>query len=118
MPLDRTVLILNGVGVSAAAAFATLGVARPDYARPEASVDSLTRFWSASSAIRTGSLAALLLSALRDQRRSAPDLLRVAGLVQLGDCGLGVWQRNPRMAIFPAAMGITHLWSARLLSQS
>lgn len=112
------VLLVNGVGIAAAAAFATTGLARPNYARPAASVSSLTRFWSAASAVRTWSLAAPLLIALVRERRSAPELLRVAGLVQLGDSALGIWQRNLRMAVVPAAMGLVHLKSARLLSAS
>jgi hypothetical protein len=110
------VLVVNGLGTAAAAAFAAAGLARPDYARPATSVSSLTRFWSAASAVRTWSLSAPLLIALMRERRSAPELLRVAGLVQLGDSALGIWQRNPRMAIFPAAMGLVHLTSARSLS--
>ena len=112
----RAVLMVNGLGVAAAAAFATTGLARPDYARPGASASSLTRFWSAASAVRTWSVAAPLLTALVRRRRPAPALLTVAGLVQLGDSALGIWQRNPRMAVFPAAMGLVHLSSARLLS--
>ena len=109
-------LVVNGLGIAAAAAFATIGLARPDYARPTASASSLTRFWSAASAVRTWSLAAPLLLALVRDRHAAPELLTVAGLVQLGDAGLGIWQRDPRMAVFPAAMGLVHLRSARLLS--
>ena len=109
-------LVVNGLGVAAAAAFATTGLARPDFPRPAESVSSLTRFWSAAAAVRTWSLAAPLLIALVRTRRPAPELLTVAGLVQLGDSALGIWQRNPRMAVFPAAMGLVHLTSARCLS--
>ncbi len=109
-------LVLNGLGIAAAAAFATTGLARPDYVRPAVSVSSLARFWSAASAIRTWSLAGPLLTALARDSRSAPELLTVAGLVQLGDSALGLWQRNPRMAVFPAAMGLVHLRSARALA--
>ncbi len=114
----RAVLVVNGLGIAAAAAFATVGLARPNYGRPAASVSSLTRFWSAASAVRTWSLAAPLLIALVRGRRPAPELLRHAGMVQLGDSALGIWQRDPRMAVFPAAMGLVHLRSARALSAS
>ena len=114
-PAPRAVLVVNALGIAAAAAFATTGLIRPNYARPAASVTSLTRFWSAASAVRTWSLATPLLIALLRDQRSAPELLTVAGLVQLGDASLGIWQRNPRMAVFPAAMSLVHLGSARLL---
>lgn len=109
-------LVVNGLGIAAAAAFAATGLARPDYAHPGASVSSLTRFWSAASAVRTWSLAVPLMIALLRDDRSVPELLTTAGMVQLGDSALGLWQRNPRMAAFPAAMGIVHLRSARVLS--
>ena len=112
----RAALVVNGLGIAAAAGFATAGLARPDYAHPDAPVSSLARFWSAASAVRTWSLAAPLLTALVRGGRPAPELLTVAGLVQLGDSALGVWQGNPRMAAFPAAMGLVHLRSARALS--
>ena len=116
---DRTgtaVLVVNGLGIAAAAAFATTGLVRPNFDQPAATVTPLTRFWAASSAVRTWSVAAPLLIACARARRPAPELLTVAGLVQLGDCALGIWQRNPRMAVMPAAMGLVHLTSARLLS--
>ena len=109
-------LAVNGLGIAAAAAFAAIGVAHPDHVRPAASVRSPARFWSAASAVRTWSLAAPLLLALVRDRRAAPELLTVAGLVQLGDCALGIRQRDPRMAVLPAAMGLVHLRSARVLS--
>lgn len=48
----------------------------------------------------------------------APELSAAAGLVQLGDAGLGVWQRNLPMAVLPAVLGVFHLASARLLGRN
>ena len=110
------VFTVNGLGIAAAAAFATAGLARPNHGGPAAAVSSPARFWAAASAVRTWSVAAPLLLALVRDRRAAPELLTVAGLVQLGDSALGIWQRNPRMAVLPAAMGLVHLGSARVLS--
>jgi len=46
---------------------------------------------------------------------ASPELLTVAGLVQLGDSALGIRQRNASMTLAPAAMGLVHLASARVL---
>ncbi|MDQ2811633.1 MAG: hypothetical protein M3Z75_07070 [Actinomycetota bacterium] len=59
-----------------------------------------------------------LLAALVRQRRLSPELLTVAGLVQLGDSALGIRQHNPRMTLAPALMGIVHLATARRLARS
>lgn len=105
----------NGLGIAAAAVFAGAGVARPNYSKPPASAKSLIAFWSASSAVRTWALTLGYLTPLARGERPSSDLLRVAGLVQLGDSALGIWQRNPRMAVFPALMGLVHLRCARSL---
>lgn len=110
------VLAANAVGAAAAALFAGLGLARPSYMQSGSSSSSLTQFWAASSAIRTVGITAPLLAGIIRGGHPAPQLLEVAGLVQLGDAALGVWQRNPRMAVLPTGMGLLHLASARLLS--
>lgn len=111
----QVVLVVNAAGAVASAAFAARGVRRPDYVRPGEVPGPLTEFWAASSAVRTWALAGTLLAGLTTGRQ-APALLTVAGLVQLGDSGLGVWQRKADMAVAPAVMGLVHLASARLLS--
>ncbi len=115
---ERALLAVNGIGVAAAAIFAARGLAHPDYilpggALPGASRASPTRFWAASSAIRTWAIAAALLTGLTRPGPLPGRLLAVAGLVQLGDAGLGLWQRKPGMTLAPAAMGLIHLASAR-----
>lgn len=57
-----------------------------------------------------------LLVGIARGARPAPHLLVTAGIVQCMDAGLGVWQRNPPMAVLPAAMGLVHLATARVLS--
>jgi hypothetical protein len=74
------------------------------------------QFWAASSAVRTWAVTVPLLAALAQQGRPAPQLLVVAGLIQLGDSALGAWQRKPDMTVAPALMGLIHLSSARVLS--
>lgn len=111
----RGVLAVNAAGVATAAVFAAVGVARPDHARTGSTSGPLTVFWATSSAVRTWAIAVPLLAGIVRGGRPAPQLLTVAGLVQLGDAALGVWQRNPRMAVLPAAMGLLHLASARVL---
>lgn len=111
------VLAANAVGAAAASGFAATGLARPSYVHPGSSSSSLTEFWAASSAVRTWAVTAPLLAGIIRGGRPAPQLLVVAGLVQLGDAALGVWQRNASMAVLPAAMCLVHLESARLLSR-
>ncbi len=113
----RVVLAVNGVGAATAAVFAAAGLTRPSYVQPGASSSSLTEFWAASSAVRTWAITVPLLAGLATTGRAAPQLLTVAGLVQLGDAALGIWQRKPDMTLAPAAMGLIHLTSARLLSR-
>ncbi len=110
-------LATNAVGAAAAAAFAATGLARPNYVQPDWSSNSLTAFWAASSAVRTWAITAPLLTEIIRPGRPAPQLLTAAGLVQLGDAALGVWQHNASMAVLSAAMGLVHLGSARLLSR-
>lgn len=110
-------LLLNGAGVSTSAAFAVRGLLRPSFVRPEEAVGPLGQFWSASSAVRSFGLAVPLVVALARPGRDASPLLVAAGLVQLGDSGLGVWQRKADMALAPAVLGLVHLVSARLLSR-
>lgn len=109
-------LAVNAVGLAAAAVFAGVGLARPAYVEPGSSSTSLTGFWVASSAVRTWAVTVPLLGGLLRGGSPAPQLLTVAGLVQLGDAALGVWRHNRRMTVLPAAMGLVHLGTARLLS--
>jgi len=67
--------------------------------------------------VRTCAVTAPLLGSVLLRGRAAPELLAVAGLVQLGDSALGVWQRKPDMTLAPAVMGVLHLASARWLSR-
>lgn len=113
----KAVLAVNAVGAAAAAAFAAIALARPDYVQSDSSSNSLTEFWVASSAVRTWAITAPLLAGIIRGGSPAPELLTAAGLVQLGDSALGAWQGNASMAVFPAAMGLVHLRSARLLSR-
>ena len=116
MTLSRQALVTaNGLGLAASAALAVVGVGRPGFSTSRRDDGSLARFWSASSGVRTwGLLAGLISSSLRAGEPSA-DLLEVAGLVQLGDAALGVWQRNAGMTVLPALMGVVHLQTARIL---
>ncbi len=106
----------NGLGIVIASAFSARGLAQPNFAETEQLPTPLARFWSASSAVRTWSLAVPLLAGLVRQRPNSGPLI-AAGLVQLGDSALGIWRRNPQMAIAPAIMGAIHLASARLLTR-
>jgi len=75
----------------------------------------LSGFWAVSSALRTWAITIPLLSELVLKQRITPELLTVAGLVQLGDSALGIRQRNASMTLAPTAMGLVHLASARVL---
>lgn len=110
-------LVTNGVGAAAAAGFAAVGVVRPSYVEAGSSSGSLSEFWAASSALRTWAITVPLLSELVLKQRLTPQLLSIAGLVQLGDSALGIRQRNAGMTLAPAAMGLVHLASARALSR-
>jgi len=66
--------------------------------------------------VRTWAITAPILAEITRGGRPSPELLTVAGLVQLGDAALGVWQGNASMAVLPAAMGVIHLRSARGLA--
>ena len=111
-------IAVNAAGAAAAAAFAALGAARPGYIDPEKGPNSTAGFWAASSAVRTWAITIPLLAALIRQRRPGPELLMVAGLVQLGDSALGIRQHNPRMTLAPGLMGIVHLATAHRLAHS
>ena len=111
-------IALNAAGAAAAAVFAAFGAARPGYIESEKGPGSPAGFWAASSAVRTWAITIPLLAALIRQRRPSPELLAVAGLVQLGDSALGIRQHNPRMTLAPALMAIVHLATARRLAHS
>ncbi len=98
--------------------FAVVGLVRPGYVQPGSSVSPLAKFWAATSAGRTWAIAGPLLVGIVREGRPAPELLVAAGIVQLMDAGLGVWQRNLPMAVLPAAMGLVHLATARVLSSA
>ena len=108
----RVVAAVNVAGAAAATVFAALGAARPGYVGGDADRSELSRFWAASSGVRTIAIAGPLLMSFSDPGGASSELLAVAGLVQVGDSALGVWQRNPRMAVAPALMGAIHLASA------
>jgi hypothetical protein len=112
-----SLLVLNAVGATVSAAFAARGVIRPEYVQPAQVGSPLTSFWAASSAVRSWAIAVPLIGSLAVAGRAAPPLLAVAGLAQLGDSALGIWQRKPDMTVAPAAIGLVHLASARLLSR-
>lgn len=109
-------LVLNAVGASTSLVFSVVGLGRPRYVQPTSVSGPLAQFWAASSAVRTWAVTGPLLAAFARGRQPAPQLLVVAGLVQVFDAGLGVWQRNPRMTVLPAVMGVVHLVSARALT--
>ena len=111
-------IVLNAAGAAAAAAFAAFGAARPGYIDREKGPNSSAGFWAASSAVRTCAITLPILAALARQRRPSPELLTVAGLVQLGDSALGIRQHNVRMTLAPALMGIVHLATARHIRHS
>lgn len=116
-PVARVVLLAaNALGVMIASGFSARGLRTPNFGEPDQPSSPLARFWAASSAVRTWSLAIPVLEGLV-RGRPVPGLLATAGLVQLGDSALGVWRRNRQMAIAPAVMGAVHLVSARLLSR-
>ena len=109
------VLAVTIAGAGAATAFAFRGWRRPAYVAPGSPPGALTDFWAASSAVRTLAVTVPLLVEVAGTGRLRPHLLTVAGLVQLGDSALGVWQRKVDMAVAPAVMGTIHLATARHL---
>ena len=111
----RVIVTVNAAGAVVAAAFAARGLARPDYVHPGSASTPTTRFWAASSAVRTWAVTVPLLTDVIADRRPQRHLLIAAGLVQLGDSVLGLWQRKAAMAVAPAIMGAIHLASARRL---
>ncbi|MGI3783429.1 MAG: hypothetical protein ACRYG2_21915 [Janthinobacterium lividum] len=110
-------LVLNGAGALIATGFAGAGLARPSIADPRSASETnvVTRFWAASSAIRTWAVAVPLLASLPTQRGPSPHIITAAGIVQLGDAALGLRQRNILMTLAPAVMGAIHLVTARAL---
>lgn len=112
-PRRLFLLALNAVGAAAALGFAVRGLYSPDYIQPAQTTTPLTSFWAASSAVRTCAVTAPLLASVLLRQGAAPEMLAVAGLIQLGDSALGVWQRKPAMTLAPAVMGALHLASAR-----
>lgn len=107
-------LAANAAGMLGSSVFAGVGLARPAYAAEGQPVTPLVRFWAASSAVRTFAVGGPLLVALaRRTDDAASALLTVAGLVQLGDAAIGVWQRNRGMTVVPAVVGVAHLATAR-----
>lgn len=113
----RSLFLLNAVGATISAAFAARGVIRPEYVQPTQAGSPLASFWAASSAVRSWAITVPLVGSLAVTGRAAPQLFAAAGLAQLGDSALGIWQRKIDMAVVPAAMGLVHLASARLLSR-
>lgn len=105
-------LALDTVGAALSLGFAVRGVLHPGYVHPSRTSTPLASFWARSSAARTCAVSAPLLGSVLLRGRAAPELLAVAGLAQLGDSALGVWQRTPGMALAPAVMGLVHLASA------
>lgn len=114
----RAVLRLNGVGLAAAVGFAAVGALRPGHVSRRSRVDALSRFWAASSLVRTLGLAAPAVGPLLRGRAVPPRLLVTVGIVQLGDSVLGVRRGDPAMAVAPAAMGTVHLLTALILSRA
>ena len=109
-------LVVSTAGVAASTVLSLVGLAHPGYVQPGSSPSPLAQFWATSSAVRTWAVTGPLLAAVVRGRRPEPRLLVVAGVVQLMDAGLGVWQRNPPMVVLPAAMGLVHLASAQVLA--
>jgi len=113
----RALVLVNAAGAVAAGVFAGIGAARPSSVHGGTTSSPPADFWAASSAVRTWAVTVPLLAGLAQQGRPAPQLLVVAGLIQLGDSALGAWQRKPDMTVAPAVMGLIHLASARVLSR-
>ncbi len=114
---DWGLLALNAIGATAAAGFAAAGLIRPDYVQNPTPTSALTRFWAASSAVRTWALTLPLLATMARHDTPSHDLLLVAGLVQLGDSALGFQQGNRRMTLAPAVMATVHILTARSFRQ-
>ena len=108
---SRALLLANAAGAVAATVFATAGVVRSDHSGASGG------FWAASSAVRTLAITGPLLAGMAARGRPAPQLLIAAGLAQLGDSALGLWQHNLSMTVAPAAMGLIHLRTAWALTQ-
>ena len=109
---SQALLLVNAAGAMAAAVFAAAGIVRAVHARTDDHPRSPSLFWAASSAVRTWAVTGPLLAAITARRPPAPHLLVAAGLVQLGDSAIGLWQRNLSMTVAPAAMGLIHLGTA------
>ena len=109
---------VNALGAGVSAGFAVTGLTRPGFVHGTTTDQPEARFWAASSAVRGWVIAGAVLYAVlggEGARRHAPTALNIAGLVQLGDSVLGVWQRKPDMTFAPALLAAIHLLSARHL---
>lgn len=115
---QHSLLVLNAVGATVSAAFAVRGLLHPEYVQPTQTTNSVASFWAASSAVRSWAVAIPLVGGSIVAGRGAPQLLVVAGLVQLGDSALGMWQHKPDMTVAPAVLGLVHLASAYMLSRN
>jgi hypothetical protein len=108
------ILIVNGLVVLVSAASSIVAMAKPSLILPHGmAVNGGTRLYANAYGARAVPLAAVAVAlvVMGDQSAVTP-VLAVAGLAQIGDCAIGVQQRNRGMAIGAGLAAALHLASA------
>ncbi len=103
--------VLNVAALLSATLFSAAALRRPGLVRSGRRDRPLPTVLAAASAGRTWSITVPLLVAILRRRPPSRQLLISAGLIQLGDTAVNVWQRSPQAAA-PAVMSALHLVSA------
>ena len=115
----KAVGIANGLAAGVAMAFSAAALVDPAIELPAGShVTAGVDFYAQMYAARAIPLGAAVLLALASRsKRGLVTLLAVAGLVQAGDCVIGLAQHNPGPVIGGGVLAVTHLVSVWYLTR-
>jgi hypothetical protein len=119
MRVNRTVGVANGLAAVGAMAFSVAALVDPALALPTGSeVTTGVDFYAQLYAARALPLgAAVLFALLSGSKRGLVPLLVVAGLVQAGDCVIGLAQHLPGPVVGGSVLAAIHLGSAWYLTR-
>lgn len=106
-----TFAVLNVAALLSATVFSAAALGRPALVQSGGRNRPLPRVLAAAAAGRTWAVTAPLIVGILRRRPPSRQLLIAAGLFQLGDATINVWQRSPRAAA-PGVMSALHLVSA------
>jgi hypothetical protein len=119
MRVGKVFVIVNGLAALVAMASSAAALANPALGLPAGSdVTPGVDFYAQAYAARALPLGAAVLLALASKsKRGLAPLLVVAGLVQVGDCVIGLAQHNAGPVIGGSALAAIHLASAWQLTR-